>query len=101
MWRNTSKGVQCVKPTKSTCTTRNHTCTPSQQTQKHNHLKSLLWTSSQSFPHQKDTTQSSPLWTMIAPRRLCSSLATKLSPVKESQNYTYNTRTLTMVSPKD
>ncbi len=99
--KNMSKDAQCVKPIRLTHITKSHIYTPSQQTLKRNHLKSLQWTSSPNFPRQEDTTRSSPSQTMIAPRQPCSSPVTKPSPVKELQNYTSNTYIPTMVSPKD
>src|SRR6266571_3364200 len=96
-----SKGAQCVKPTRSTRTIKNHAYTPLQLTQKHNHLKSSRWTSLPSYHHHEDTTRSSPSLTTTAPRRHCSSPVTRPSLVKESRSYTYNTRTLTMDSPND
>src|SRR6266702_8660836 len=96
-----SKGVQCVKQTKSTPTIKNHTYTRSQRTQRRNHLKSSQWTSSRSFPNPGDTTQSSPSRITIAQRLHCSSPVMRPLLVKESPNYTYNTCTLTTVSPRD
>src|SRR6266702_318166 len=97
MWRNTSNDAWCVKQIKLTCTTKNHTYTPLPQTQKHNHLKSLPWTSSQSYHRRKGTTQYSPSWTTTAPRQPYSSCVTKPSQVKESRNYTSNMYTPTTV----
>src|SRR6266702_1519561 len=96
-----SKGARHAKPTRSTRTIKNLTYIPSQPTQKHNHLKSLQWTSSQSFPCQKDTTQSSRLQTTTVPKPLCSFPVTKPSRVKGSQSYIFNPRTHTTAFPKD
>src|SRR6266702_771277 len=95
-----SKGVQCAKQTKSIRTIKNHTSTPSQQTWKHNHLKSSPWTSSRSYHHHRDTTPSSLSRITTAPKQCYSYPVTKLSQVKESRSCTYNTPTPTMAYPR-